>query len=75
VALNSIMVDGTGMCGACRLNYAGEMKFTCVDGPFFDAHQVDWSELRDRKTAYSAEEIRSVSRSASPTFAASCSYR
>ncbi|HNT88434.1 MAG TPA: sulfide/dihydroorotate dehydrogenase-like FAD/NAD-binding protein, partial [Candidatus Hydrogenedentes bacterium] len=61
-ALNPIMVDGTGMCGACRLTVDGKMKFACVDGPFFDAHQVDWDEVRDRREAYSFEEIRSVGR-------------
>ncbi len=61
-ALNPIMVDGTGMCGACRVTVGGQMKFACVDGPFFDAHQVDWDEVRDRRIAYSAEEIHSVSR-------------
>ena len=62
VALNPIMVDGTGMCGACRVSVSGEMKFACVDGPFFDAHAVDWDELWDRKAAYSQEEIQSVER-------------
>jgi NAD(P)H-flavin reductase len=62
VALNPIMVDGTGMCGACRVTVGGETKFACVDGPFFDAHEVDWDELWDRKAAYSAEEIQAVER-------------
>jgi ferredoxin--NADP+ reductase len=62
-ALNPIMVDGTGMCGACRLTVGGKMKFACVDGPFFDAHLVDWDEVRDRRIAYSAAEIHSVARS------------
>ena len=48
-ALNPIMVDGTGMCGACRIAVGEETKFACVDGPFFDAHLVDWSEVRDRR--------------------------
>jgi NADH dehydrogenase/NADH:ubiquinone oxidoreductase subunit G/NAD(P)H-flavin reductase len=61
-ALNPIMLDGTGMCGACRLTVAGEMKFACVDGPFFDAHLVDWDEVRDRRVAYSADEIHSLSK-------------
>ncbi len=64
-ALNPIMLDGTGMCGACRITVGGETKFACVDGPFFDAHQVDWDEVRDRRTAYAAAEIQSVGRSAS----------
>ena len=63
-ALNPIMLDGTGMCGACRVTVAGETKFACVDGPFFDAHQVDWDEVRDRRTAYAAAEIQSVGRTA-----------
>jgi len=61
-ALNPIMVDGTGMCGACRITVDGQMKFACVDGPFFDAHLVDWDEVRDRREAYSAAEIQSVGR-------------
>ncbi len=60
-ALNPIMLDGTGMCGACRITVGGEMKFACVDGPFFDAHLVDWDEVRDRREAYSDEEIQAVS--------------
>ncbi len=60
-ALNPIMVDGTGMCGACRVTVGGEMKFACVDGPFFDGHLVDWDEVRDRREAYSDEEIQAVS--------------
>jgi NAD(P)H-flavin reductase len=62
VALNPIMLDGTGMCGACRVTVGNETKFACVDGPFFDAHQVDWDELFDRRAAYSEEEIHSVAR-------------
>ena len=61
-ALNPIMVDGTGMCGACRVTVDGKMKFACVDGPFFDAHLVDWDEVRDRRIAYSAAEIHSISK-------------
>ena len=44
VSMNPIMIDGTGMCGGCRLTVGGETKFACVDGPEFDAHQVDWDE-------------------------------
>ena len=62
VALNPIMLDGTGMCGACRVTVGGETKFACVDGPFFDAHEVDWDELWDRRAAYSIEEIHAVAR-------------
>jgi NAD(P)H-flavin reductase/ferredoxin len=61
-ALNPIMLDGTGMCGACRVTVGGQTKFACVDGPFFDAHLIDWDELRDRRAAYSAEEIHSLGR-------------
>ncbi|TFF84785.1 sulfide/dihydroorotate dehydrogenase-like FAD/NAD-binding protein [Candidatus Thorarchaeota archaeon] len=52
VSLNSIMVDGTGMCGACRVTVGGQMKFACVDGPEFDGHQVDYNELMGRLNAY-----------------------
>jgi ferredoxin/flavodoxin---NADP+ reductase len=55
-SLNTIMVDGTGMCGACRLTVGGETKFVCVDGPEFDAHQVDFDELIIRLNAYKDEE-------------------
>ena len=61
VALNPIMLDGTGMCGACRVAVGDQTLFACVDGPFFDAHEVDWSELRDRRIAYSDEEIQAMS--------------
>ena len=56
VSLNTIMVDGTGMCGACRVTVGGERKFTCVDGPAFDAHQVDFKELMNRLNFYQNEE-------------------
>jgi NAD(P)H-flavin reductase len=59
VSLNPIMVDGTGMCGACRVNIAGRIKFACVDGPEFDAHLVDFSDLQMRLTAYREEERES----------------
>ncbi|HUI09805.1 MAG TPA: sulfide/dihydroorotate dehydrogenase-like FAD/NAD-binding protein [Bacteroidota bacterium] len=52
VSLNTIMVDGTGMCGGCRVTVAGEMKFACVDGPEFDAHTVDFDELMMRNRTY-----------------------
>ncbi|MGM0603901.1 MAG: sulfide/dihydroorotate dehydrogenase-like FAD/NAD-binding protein [Bacillota bacterium] len=52
VSLNSIMVDGTGMCGACRVTVGGETKFTCVDGPAFDGHKVDFEELMNRLSFY-----------------------
>jgi len=56
VSLNSIMVDGTGMCGACRVSVGGETKFVCVDGPEFDGHEVDFDELLSRLGAYKEEE-------------------
>jgi ferredoxin--NADP+ reductase len=56
VALNSIMLDGTGMCGACRVSIGGETQFACVDGPEFDGHKVDWKELNQRKSAYAEQE-------------------
>ncbi len=56
VSLNTIMVDGTGMCGACRITVGGKTKFVCVDGPEFDAHQVDFDEMLLRLSAYKEEE-------------------
>ncbi len=52
VSLNPIMVDGTGMCGGCRVTVGGETRYACVDGPEFDGHQVDFAELADRLTTY-----------------------
>ncbi len=59
VSLNPIMVDGTGMCGGCRVSIGGENKFACVDGPEFDGHRVDYDELMLRLAAYCEEEKRS----------------
>jgi ferredoxin--NADP+ reductase len=59
VSLNPIMVDGTGMCGCCRVSVGDETKFTCVDGPDFDGHQVDWDLLFARQRIYIDEEKRS----------------
>lgn len=56
VSLNSIMVDGIGMCGACRVTVGGKTKFACVDGPEFDGHLVDFAELRRRLGAFRAQE-------------------
>lgn len=56
VSLDPIMIDGTGMCGGCRVTVGGKTVFTCVDGPDFDAHQVDWDELRARKSFYFDQE-------------------
>jgi ferredoxin--NADP+ reductase len=52
VSLNTIMIDGTGMCGGCRVSVGGETKFVCVDGPEFDGHQVDWAGMMDRLRSY-----------------------
>ena len=62
VSLNPIMVDGTGMCGACRCTAAGKTKFACVDGPDFDGHAVDWDELFARRKSYVEDEVRSLCR-------------
>jgi ferredoxin--NADP+ reductase len=59
VSLNPIMVDGTGMCGCCRVSVGGETKFVCVDGPEFDAHKVDFEELMLRLQAYLPQEKES----------------
>ena len=55
-SLNTIMVDGTGMCGGCRVTVGGKTKFVCVDGPEFDAHLVDWNSMIQRLSSYKAEE-------------------
>ena len=62
VSLNPIMVDGTGMCGGCRVTVGGQVKFACVDGPDFDAHQVDFDELVRRQQMYRDEEREAVGR-------------
>ena len=59
-SLNPIMVDGTGMCGCCRVEVGGVTKFACVDGPDFDATLVDWDDLRARQAAYRSEEGESL---------------
>ena len=56
VSLDPIMVDGTGMCGACRISVGGETKFACVDGPFFDAHEVDFDQAVVRSKMYVDDE-------------------
>ncbi len=68
VSLNPIMVDGTGMCGACRVSVGEEVKFGCVDGPDFDAHLVDWEELMSRQRIYYEDE-----RVADAEYSRSCS--
>ncbi len=59
VSLNSVMIDGTGMCGGCRATVGGETKFTCVDGPEFDGHLVDFDNLGSRLKTYHSEETES----------------
>lgn len=56
VSLNTLMIDGTGMCGVCRVTVNGSNKFACVDGPHFDGHEVNWDELSNRRQAYLREE-------------------
>jgi len=60
VSLNAIMVDGTGMCGGCRVTIDGETKYACVDGPEFDAHKVNFQELADRLTTYKSFEAQAL---------------
>jgi ferredoxin--NADP+ reductase len=60
VSLNPIMVDGTGMCGACRVSVGGEIKFACVDGPEFDGHLVNFDEAMKRQQMYKSDEGRAV---------------
>ncbi len=62
VSMNPIMVDGTGMCGACRLTVGGKVKFACVDGPEFDGHQVDFDEAMKRQQMYKSQEGRALLR-------------
>jgi ferredoxin--NADP+ reductase len=62
VSLNPIMVDGTGMCGGCRVMVGGETRFACVDGPEFDAHLVDFTILRQRNAMYRAQEQAALAR-------------
>lgn len=62
VSLNPIMVDGTGMCGACRVSVGGEVKFACVDGPEFDGHKVNFDEAMKRQQMYKTEEGRALLR-------------
>ena len=60
VSLNTIMVDGTGMCGACRLTIGGKTKFVCIDGPEFDGHQVDWDEMFKRMGTFKRAEVEEM---------------
>ncbi len=67
VSMNPIMIDGTGMCGVCRLSVSGKMKFACVDGPDFDGHEIDWPEFLARRKSYNLEEIDPLRRSSAAT--------
>jgi ferredoxin/flavodoxin---NADP+ reductase len=60
VSLNTVMVDGTGMCGGCRVTVGGKVRFTCAEGPEFDGHQVDWDELLLRQKVYVEHEACSL---------------
>jgi NAD(P)H-flavin reductase len=64
VSLNTLMIDGTGMCGVCRVTVDSSTKFACVDGPHFDGHEVNWDELTQRRKAYLAEETQLLQSSA-----------
>jgi ferredoxin--NADP+ reductase len=60
VSLDSVMVDGTGMCGACRIEVGGEIRFVCVDGPEFDGHKVNWDVVLSRKKVFISEEKQAL---------------
>ncbi len=62
VSLNTVMVDGTGMCGGCRVDLRGQTRFTCTDGPEFDGHLVDWQQLLSRQKIYAHQEACSLDR-------------
>ena len=74
-SLNTIMVDGTGMCGACRVTIGGKTKFVCVDGPEFDAHAVDWDEMLIRMKSYKAEETAAMESYKTATLTDRCADR
>ena len=63
VSLNTLMVDGTGMCGACRVSVDGKMRFACVDGPEFDGYLVDFDEAMRRQRQYNSEEKAEMEKS------------
>jgi ferredoxin--NADP+ reductase len=67
VNMNPIMIDGTGMCGVCRLTVGGATKFACVDGPDFDGHEVDWEEFLNRRRIYNPEEVQPLHKSGCAT--------
>ena len=75
VSMNTIMVDGTGMCGACRLSVGGENKFACVDGPEFDGHLVDFDEVLKRQSMYKDEEARALLESEEKENGCGCSKK
>ena len=58
VSMNPLMIDGTGMCGCCRLMIDGKMKFACIDGPDFDGHKVDYDEMMVRNSMYKDIELK-----------------
>jgi ferredoxin--NADP+ reductase len=60
VSLNPVMVDGTGMCGGCRVTIGGKIRFVCVDGPEFEGHEVDFNELLRRNRSYLMEEEKAM---------------
>ena len=62
VSMNPLMVDGTGMCGCCRVTVAGKTRYACVEGPEFDGHEVDWEEAMHRLTAYREDEKKHMCR-------------
>jgi hypothetical protein len=62
VSLNPLMVDGTGMCGGCRVKIGSQVKFACVDGPDFDGHQVDFDDLMTRLKRFTTQERAAVER-------------
>ena len=66
VSMNPIMIDGTGMCGCCRVSVAGQTRFACVDGPEFDAHAIDWDSFMSRQRTYVEEEKRSLEKCRCP---------
>lgn len=75
VSMNSIMVDGTGMCGACRLTVGGDVKFACVDGPEFDGHLIDFDEAMKRQVMYRDEESKAMLKLSESHQAGCCSSK
>jgi hypothetical protein len=70
--MNPLMVDGTGMCGCCRVSVGGVTKFACVDGPFLDGLQIDWSELMQRQAAFKLEEVQAIPQDPHPMHDHAC---